>query len=62
MRPSIASGTWHDGRRIFNRRLADLAGANLNTEEMKRQLERLTREQAELRQQTEELLRRNGDQ
>ena len=29
---------------------------------MKRQLERLTREQAELRQQTEELLRRNGDQ
>ena len=46
----------------LNRRLADLAGANLNTEEMKRQLERLTREQAELRQQTEELLRRNGDQ
>jgi hypothetical protein len=45
----------------LNRRLADLAGANLNTEEMKRQLERLTREQAELRQQTEQLLRRNGD-
>ena len=44
----------------LNRRQRDLAQSNLAPEEMKRQLEKLTREQTELREQTEELLRRLG--
>ncbi|MFL6280011.1 MAG: DUF4175 family protein, partial [Vicinamibacterales bacterium] len=45
----------------LNRRQRELAQANLSPEEMKRQLEKLTREQMELRVQTEELLRRLGN-
>jgi hypothetical protein len=41
----------------LNRRQRDLAQANLSPEETKRQLEKLTREQMELRAQTEELVR-----
>ena len=44
----------------LNRRQRELAASNLNPDEMKRQLEKLTREQIALREQTEELLRRNG--
>jgi Domain of unknown function (DUF4175) len=44
----------------LNRRQRELAASNLSADEMKRQLEKLTREQIELREQTEELLRRNG--
>jgi hypothetical protein len=46
----------------LNRRQRELAASNLSDEEMKRQLDKLTREQTELREQTEELLRRNGQQ
>ena len=46
----------------LNRRQRELAQSNLSPEEMKRQLEILTREQMELRVQTEELLRRLSDQ
>ena len=45
----------------LNRRQQELAQSNLSPEEMKRQLEKLTREQTELREQTEELLRRQGN-
>jgi hypothetical protein len=45
----------------LNRRQRELAQSNLSPEEMKRQLEKLTREQMELRVQTEELLRRLGN-
>ena len=44
----------------LNRRQRELAAANLSPEETKRQLEKLTREQTELREQTEDLLRRSG--
>jgi hypothetical protein len=44
----------------LSRRLGELAQTNLSAEEMKRRLEKLTREQTELRQQAEELLRRNN--
>jgi uncharacterized protein DUF4175 len=46
----------------LNRRQRELAASNLSADEMKRQLDKLTREQIELRDQTEELLRRNGQQ
>ena len=45
----------------LNRRQRELAQSSLNPEEMKRQLEKLTREQTELREQTEALLRRSGN-
>jgi hypothetical protein len=45
----------------LSRRQAELAKADLGAEEMKRQLERLTREQTQLREQAEEILRRNGE-
>jgi len=45
----------------LSRRQAELAQANLAADEMKRQLEKLTREQTALREQAEELLRRNGE-
>ncbi len=44
----------------LNRRQRDLAQSNVSAEEMKRQLDKLTREQVQLREQAEELLRRNG--
>ena len=44
----------------LNRRQRDLAASNLTADEMKRQLEKLTREQIELREQTEEMRRRNA--
>jgi hypothetical protein len=43
------------------RRQQALAGAQLPAEERKRELERLTREQSELRQRAEELARQNGN-
>ena len=45
----------------LSRRQAELAHAGLGTEEMKRQLERLTREQTRLREEAESLLRRNPE-
>jgi hypothetical protein len=45
----------------LSRRQAELAQANLAADEMKRQLEKLTREQTALREQAEELLRPNGE-
>ena len=45
----------------LSRRQAELAQANLGAEEMKRQLERLTREQTQLREQAEAILRRKGE-
>src|SRR3954463_2255552 len=45
----------------LNRRQRELAQSNLGPEEMKRQLEKLTREQMELRVQTEDMLRRLGN-
>ena len=44
----------------LNRRQRELAASNLSAEEMKRQLDKLTREQVELREQAEDLLRRNS--
>jgi archaellum component FlaC len=46
----------------LNRRQRELAGANLSAEEMKRRLERLTREQAELREQAEALAKQQAQQ
>ena len=45
----------------LSRRQAELAQANLAADEMKRQLEKLTREQTALREEAEELLRRNRE-
>src|SRR3954471_20544695 len=45
----------------LNRRQRELAQSNLGPEEIKRQLEKLTREQMELRVQTEDMLRRLGN-
>jgi hypothetical protein len=45
----------------LSRRQAELAQADLTAEEMKRQLERLTREQTELREEAEGILRRKAD-
>lgn len=45
----------------LSRRQAELAQASLGADEMKRQLEKLTREQTALREEAEELLRRNGE-
>jgi hypothetical protein len=44
----------------LNRRQRELSASNLSADEMKRQLDKLTREQVELREQAEDLLRRNG--
>jgi hypothetical protein len=46
----------------LNRQQRELADPNLSAEEMKRRLERLTREQAELRQQAEDLAKENAQQ
>jgi len=45
----------------LSRRQAELAQASLGADEMKRQLEKLSREQTALREEAEELLRRNGE-
>nr|MDP9323403.1 hypothetical protein [Acidobacteriota bacterium] len=45
----------------LSRRQAELAQASLGADEMKRQLEKLTREQTALREQAEQLLRPNGE-
>ncbi len=45
----------------LSRRQRELAQSNLSADEMKRQLEKLTREQTALREQAEELLRRRGE-
>ena len=44
----------------LSRRQADLAGSGVSPEQMRRELEKLTREQAALRQETEELAQRGG--
>jgi hypothetical protein len=46
----------------LSRRLRDLTQSGLSPEEIKRQLEKLTREQIELREQAEELARQSGSQ
>jgi len=46
----------------LNRQQRELADPNLSAEEVKRRLERLTREQAELRQQAEDLAKENAQQ